>query len=125
VDCFDTAIDFSSGSNQHGAMDENNYQQENNMAPISDDEGNDNEIKLWPNPADESITIELESKSAEHAEMRIFNLLGEEVDLENVFMHMGRNIHVLNTAAFRPGGYLLQVKVGGELKTMRFIILHD
>jgi len=125
VDCFDTAIDFSGGNNQHGEMDENDDQQENNRASISDDPGNDNELKLWPNPADESITLELESKSAEHVEMRIFNLLGEEVGLENVLMHKGRNIHVLNTAAFRQGGYHLQMKMGGELKTTRFIILHE
>jgi hypothetical protein len=126
VDCFDTSIDFQANPVAKDAK-ENGVHEHLNTDIISNrnDESEDRSFQLWPNPANETIIVSVESSNEEPVEMRIINFLGEEVYFNSSEMNQGRNTKTINVSDLQPGGYLFQLKAGDQLKTSRFIILHD
>lgn len=68
-----------------------------------------NEVKVYPNPTKDEVTIELQ-KTYESIKVRILNTLGEEVS-NTTFNHTSSCQFTLNQ---KPGYYLLELKVDDE-----------
>ena len=71
-----------------------------------------NNLKLYPNPANESVTLTSENLGM----VRVFNVLGQKVD---VFETTGSELRI-NTTGYENGVYF--VKAGEQ--TLRFVVKH-
>jgi len=73
-----------------------------------------NNLKVYPNPAEDELRITLESHSIN--KITVYNLLGETI-LENIPAQATSNEVVLNISNFKPGVYF--VNATGNEKTFR------
>jgi hypothetical protein len=78
-------------------------------------------LKLYPNPATEIITLELETDKAEAAEIKIMNLAGKEVYSNMQNISAGRNSIYCPLAILPAGFYLLTVQTQSKTQQTRFI----
>lgn len=74
-------------------------------------------LALYPNPAKESITILVEDGLQQ---IMVYNLLGQAV--ETLHLNNGNKI-VLNTSAYAPGLYILNVVTLKGVTTKQFIVI--
>jgi Zn-dependent metalloprotease len=78
-------------------------------------------LKLYPNPANNLITIESESDFANDMQVRVVNLLGEVVINNPVVSNISSGKMNLDVSSLASGSYLLSVSEGGNTKTIRFV----
>ncbi len=76
----------------------------------------ENTVKIYPNPADDYVTI----LSSRKALLRVFNAGGQSL-LQNVQINANRE-KVISTLNWTPGLYLLELK-SGEAKTVKKIVV--
>ncbi|TND10421.1 MAG: hypothetical protein FD123_63 [Bacteroidetes bacterium] len=74
------------------------------------------EVKHYPNPADESLTIELSSPFAAETRAVITDALGRDVQISTISLQAGPNKFSLNTGSLAAGMYVL--KLSGEGQTV-------
>ncbi len=78
-------------------------------------------LKLYPNPANNVITIESESGFADDMQVKITNLLGEVVMNETNITNASAGKMNLDISSLASGSYLLTVNEKGNTKTIRFV----
>lgn len=73
-------------------------------------------LDIYPNPADDNLTMVLESTNASTYSISIFDIYGQKLDavLEDKFLPGGNNLIEINTAQFPSGVYLLEIVNEGE-----------
>jgi PKD repeat protein len=75
-------------------------------------------LSMYPNPADESVTISLQA--GEQGTAYLYNDLGQCIQIVEV-----NNSAVLPTASFKPGLYVVELRMAdGKKSTARFSIIH-
>ncbi|MBX3165177.1 MAG: T9SS type A sorting domain-containing protein [Bacteroidetes bacterium] len=76
--------------------------------------GND-ELKVYPNPANEMLNVELEMKNESAVEIYVYNILGNVILNENV--NIENNVAQINVSALKSGMYF--IKIGNA--TQKFV----
>jgi len=82
-------------------------------------------VSVYPQPADQSLSVHIENASRAHLKIKLLNLLGsviKEYDLRN---YMGSSRLVINTAELNSGTYLMQVEeLGHTRRNVKIVVTH-
>jgi hypothetical protein len=76
-------------------------------------------ISVYPNPANNFVTVELQLGSSQVVEMKMVNLLGETVYASKANQPAGKTPLYINTTSLARGVYLLQVKTANGIQTRK------
>lgn len=80
------------------------------------------EMKIYPNPASNNVTVNLLSKEATHANLFVTNLMGQIVYTQNLPLETGSNQYELNISNFAAGFYLVNIRTNSGSSTQKLII---
>lgn len=83
----------------------------------------ENEISVFPNPADDLFHISIESDREKSAEVHLTSITGQVVFETSLSIHSGKNILSVDAAAFPQGVYFVTVTINQE-QVAKKIILH-
>lgn len=72
---------------------------------------NDLNGKIYPNPFDQNLTLELESDQSENTQIQIFNLLGQPVFEQNIDILLGKNKFDLPLKNLKTGTYFIKIQL--------------
>ena len=79
---------------------------------------NDAELKVYPNPANEVVNVEINSSVNGNMQIEVLNLLGQRLDVQTVVNHKAS----INVANLPNGVYLINCYMdGNKIATSRFI----
>jgi len=78
------------------------------------------EVKLYPNPAEERITLLNLPASATEIQITILNSTGQLVLNQN---YKSSQQLELNVSALKPGNYLIQIKTDASIETRKLVII--
>lgn len=67
--------------------------------------------KIYPNPFDKNLILELEGEQNEASRIQVFNLLGQAVFEKNVEVSLGKNTYDLNLKNLTAGTYFIQLQL--------------
>jgi len=76
-----------------------------------------NSIRLYPNPAHNTLNIAIANEKSMPENYTIYNSLGQIMDSGKVLS----KIHSINTEAYADGVYFIKLSAGNVAKTMQFI----
>lgn len=79
-----------------------------------------NSMKVYPNPASESLFIDLGTVSEKDAKVYVYNMLGEVMITKTNIQNNGTGTINLDTRSLKQGIYLLKVEAGNAVKTIKF-----
>jgi hypothetical protein len=82
------------------------------------------QLHAWPNPAQTEANIRLKNLASESAALRLFDLTGRMVQEQQVQLQSGAWEGVLPVSDLHPGVYLLQVRAGQHLQTLKLVVNH-
>ena len=83
------------------------------------------QIKLWPNPASNRVTLSFESAVEEAVEFRFINLLGQVMLSEKINARTGLNSVDIDVSRVSEGSHLVQIKTEQEVHTKVIVILEN
>lgn len=81
--------------------------------------GSDQNMKVYPNPSSGVFVVEFEALRSEPAQIKLLDLNGRVVHVEQTGVTNGLNQIQLNVQNLAAGNYLLQIEVTGEVSTMK------
>ena len=81
---------------------------------------NENELTVYPNPANNQITVEFEIAEKE-ALMEIKNILGQTVYSELSKTDKGKNSVIIDISAFPNGAYFIQAQSSNSIFSKKFV----
>ena len=79
-------------------------------------------LKVYPNPARNSITIEYITTGIENTAIEIFNITGKKMVNRSKRQSAGLHQSIVNTRNFKNGIYLLRLTSGEYSEVQRFVI---
>ncbi|MDX1910021.1 MAG: PKD domain-containing protein [Saprospiraceae bacterium] len=79
------------------------------------------EIKLFPNPAQDNISLVFNSQKALAYELRISDLTGKTLRRTQQQANAGLNAIQLNVEPLLPGLYLAEIRSGESVQTLKFV----
>ena len=79
-------------------------------------------MKMYPNPASESVNVTFSSEEYADAVISVMNLMGQTVYTEYVNIHEGYNMVTLSTNNFRSGVYMVNIKTDKGTSTQKLIV---
>lgn len=82
------------------------------------------DFSVWPNPANDIVSIKLDMVEAGEVTMDIVNIAGALVSSNNYGSLTGENTFVLNGSTLESGIYFVNVKVGGQVLSKKLVITH-
>lgn len=82
----------------------------------------DDVLRVYPNPAVSSTTIEINLDNTAEVELKLYDLSGKEVAGRSYGMISGSSTVELNTSNFEAGIYLVELTVDGKKISKRLII---
>ena len=82
-----------------------------------------NSLKLFPNPANEFAIIEFESAINTNLSIKVIDMKGAEIQVENQSVFSGNNRIQLNTSNLDEGVYVVQLQDGTSIVTKRMQIV--
>ncbi len=81
-------------------------------------------LKIYPNPMNETGFIEVELKEDAQVNIQIFDLSGKLVsNIENRNLRRGNNKIQFNAGDFRNGTYIASVQTADEVKVAKFVVM--
>ncbi|MEO5569738.1 MAG: kelch repeat-containing protein, partial [Bacteroidia bacterium] len=83
-----------------------------------------NELLVFPNPTNSSLTISFQSSSKQNIELRIYNTLGKQIYLEKAAIASGKFEKEINVKKLSDGIYFLQVKMAETIISKKVVIQH-
>lgn len=84
----------------------------------------ENSIAVFPNPAQDELTIRLLSENAGPAIMSVSDLAGKLILTEKMVISRGENVITVALGALKPGMYLVKIESHiGEHRVVRFVKL--
>jgi hypothetical protein len=86
-------------------------------------EATSNEIKAYPNPVNDQLTISLSSTESKTAEVKLVDLTGKTMLNMSVNLEKGQNVQQLNVSQLPNGTYLLMVDNSKE-NMSRIVVMH-
>jgi len=79
-------------------------------------------VKLFPNPSNGRINIEIEMENKLTAELIVYDLTGRVVLSQQKVLYAGSNTISMNLEGIAPGTYVLQMKNNDKQYVASFII---
>lgn len=67
-----------------------------------------NVVKLFPNPTDDFIQVEIRNSNLENPEIKLYNVIGNEISLEVV--EKEENLYEIQVKDLPPGYYLIAIR---------------
>ena len=80
------------------------------------------DIKLYPNPAQDNVTVEITVRENANGTINIYNIMGEKVMTLMKPLREGENKIDINTSLISKGVYLLEMDANGEIMRQKFTI---
>lgn len=80
-------------------------------------------LNLFPNPAQESVSIDLNLLKAATLQLSIFNSLGQKMHAESLFGNSNIK-HEINLSSFISGIYFVTIETPNQLITKKLIVQH-
>lgn len=80
-----------------------------------------NDMKIFPNPFSDIITIQLETLQSTSYTMEIFDIAGRLILSENGYTNTGLYERTKDFSNYEKGIYLVKVQMGSEVKTLKLI----
>lgn len=80
------------------------------------------EVELYPNPATDRVTIELEATQEKSVVITITNTVSQQVVKVSKNLAIGTNQVEVNTQKLKPGIYMVGVQIGNEQVTKKVVI---
>ncbi len=80
-----------------------------------------NKIKVLPNPADQFLNIQIETRELIKADLKIFDVVGRLISQKAIEGQKGVKI-VHDIQALSRGLYLVQISTGGAQQTFRIVV---
>jgi len=80
----------------------------------------EDQVLLYPNPASDYITVELQQNGEKLESVKILDLLGKELVASNDMA--GSNIQTFDVSRFTPGVYVMRVETDIKTSILKFII---
>ncbi|MDF1697429.1 MAG: zinc-dependent metalloprotease [Saprospiraceae bacterium] len=71
-------------------------------------------LNVYPNPANDFITMDIESTIEIQSQVSILNLVGQVVKQQSITLQKGLNSVILSTDQMPTGTYLVKVNIGGR-----------
>lgn len=84
---------------------------------------NTNQLNIYPNPANDQLTIEFSTPTSDHASVELLDLNGKVIYTENISGNTNYK-KMINSGLMPNGVYLLQVKQGTFLQNIKLVIQH-
>ena len=78
--------------------------------------------RVYPNPANDVLNIEVSASQASEMSISIFNIMGQNVMNQSVSLTTGMNTRPVNISELNSGIYFVTVKANGFENTMKFIV---
>jgi hypothetical protein len=79
------------------------------------------DITVYPNPASNSFTVQMELKEKENVEFMLYNSIGQLVYYKNETKQAGRINEEISVSSLAEGIYLLKVNAGNDFFTKKVI----
>lgn len=80
------------------------------------------ELNLFPNPANELLNLELTLREPADLNLRIYDLTGRTVMAQNQIGQAGKQQIQLDVSGLSRGAYFIQLQIGSEPVTRKFIV---
>lgn len=80
------------------------------------------EMKMFPNPASNQVTINVLSKESTNATISVTNLTGQLIYSQNISLESGNNQYLLNVSNYTSGFYLVNIRTNTGSTTQKLII---
>ena len=95
----------------------------NSFSPLSIEKHSASfQMALYPNPVLDYATLIFTTTKAQQIQIKVLDMLGQELILSNKQVNSGTNTIQINTQALAKGFYLLSVRDGSnEVRTVRFV----
>ena len=77
--------------------------------------------RLFPNPAQEIVTLHYHAETDDLATATIFNMVGEKVLTQDFDQSVGSNLLTLDVAGLSAGSYLVRVENAAGVFVERFV----
>lgn len=78
-------------------------------------------VKLYPNPVKDELTVEFNAPSAGNYLLQIFSLEGKLLQSTRESANGGSNLNNLNISYLPAGMYLLRIQTDGQTKSIKFV----
>ena len=82
------------------------------------------ELKAWPNPVQNMVTLQLQNLSTAPTTLRLFDLAGRVVKTEEIKVEVGTWEGVLDLGQLPNGLYLMQLQNGVNTQTIKLVVAH-
>ena len=79
-------------------------------------------LKLFPNPANDKLTVNLISNTNGNLSIRLVNMMGQTLSYENITIFNGAINHSLDVSEIGNGVYSVEVVLDGEKQYQRVVI---
>ena len=80
------------------------------------------ELALYPNPANDKITVNLMSNTSGNLSIRLVNMMGQTLSYEDIIIFNGAINHSLDVSEIANGVYSVEVILNGEKQHQRVVI---
>ena len=80
------------------------------------------ELKLFPNPTSNTVTVKLMSRETAQANLTVTNLMGQTVYSENISVETGNNQYKINVSDFGAGFYMVNIHTKAGSTTQKLIV---
>jgi len=82
---------------------------------------NSNDLKIYPNPVVNQLSIDLQLEQSSTVDFSIVNLLGQQINTVSKDLAQGQNKITLNTESLAPGVYFLNITTGSGAIQQKFV----
>jgi len=84
---------------------------------------NGNSFLIFPNPANDRVTVAFEAAEAGHVELSIFNISGKQVKFIDLGIRPeGKHDAILNCSNLSSGTYIMRLTIGNRHSSTKFIV---
>ena len=79
-------------------------------------------MKMYPNPASESVNVTFSAENAENGVVSVMNLMGQTVYTSNVEVNEGYNMINIPVKQFSEGVYMVTLRTNTGISTQKLIV---
>lgn len=80
------------------------------------------QIKLFPNPTQAQLTLEVDATNAGQYQVEIYNLLGSQILNTQGFAALGNSQHTIDVSSLATGSYILRFINGQDAISQSFVV---
>lgn len=79
------------------------------------------DIRIFPNPTEEFLRLDLQTQTLEHIRYEVFNLMGQSQISGQVKQVVGASSQLINVGQLLPGVYTLKIDIGTKTGAFKFM----